>query len=142
MSEEPKALHVNPNGENWDVESTSGTLAQAESKQEAIEAAKRGVSFVLQGPPGTGKSQTIANIIAESLMAGKKVLFVSQKMAALEVVQNRLNQKELGDFCLEVHSHKMDKREVITRLMRSLSNTHLPTPSQDYQRQRQEIKQL
>jgi very-short-patch-repair endonuclease len=112
------------------------------SQQEAIEAAKRGVSFVLQGPPGTGKSQTIANIIAESLMAGKKVLFVSQKMAALEVVQNRLNQKGLGDFCLEVHSHKMDKREVITRLMRSLSNRRLPTPNQNYRLQRQELKQL
>jgi len=112
------------------------------SQQEAIEAAKRGVSFVLQGPPGTGKSQTIANIIAESLMAGKKVLFVSQKMAALEVVQNRLNRKGLGDFCLEVHSHKMDKREVIMHLMRSLNNTQLPSPSQDYQLQRQELKQL
>src|SRR5215212_6715675 len=112
------------------------------SQQEAIEAAKRGVSFVLQGPPGTGKSQTIANIIAECLMAGRKVLFVSQKMAALEVVQNRLNQKGLGDFCLEVHSHKMDKREVITRLMRSLSSSRLPTPSQDYKLQRQELKQL
>ncbi len=112
------------------------------SQQEAIEAAKRGVSYVLQGPPGTGKSQTIANIIAEFLMAGKKVLFVSQKMAALEVVQNRLNQRGLGDFCLEVHSHKMDKREVITRLMRSLSSTQLPTPSEDYRQQRQELKQL
>lgn len=112
------------------------------SQQEAIEAAKRGVSFVLQGPPGTGKSQTIANIIAESLMAGKKTLFVSQKMAALEVVQNRINQKGLGDFCLEVHSHKMDKREVIMQLMRSLNNAQLPSPSQDYQLQRQELKQL
>ena len=83
------------------------------SQQEAIEAAKRGLSFILQGPPGTGKSQTIANIIAEFLMDEKKVLFVSQKMAALEVVQNRLNKKELGEFCLEVHSHKMDKRKVI-----------------------------
>jgi very-short-patch-repair endonuclease len=112
------------------------------SQQEAIEAAKRGVSFVLQGPPGTGKSQTIANIIAESLMAGKKVLFVSQKMAALEVVQNRLNHKGLGDFCLEVHSHKMDKRQVIIRLMRSLSNTQLPAPSQEYKLQSQELKQV
>jgi very-short-patch-repair endonuclease len=112
------------------------------SQQEAIEAAKRGVSFVLQGPPGTGKSQTIANIIAEFLMAGKKVLFVSQKMAALEVVQNRLNHKGVGDFCLEVHSHKMDKRQVILRLMRSLSNTQTPAPSQEYKLQRQELKQL
>ena len=112
------------------------------SQQEAIEASKRGVSFVLQGPPGTGKSQTIANIIAEFMMAGKKVLFVSQKMAALEVVQNRLAQRGLGDFCMEVHSHKMDKRKVITELMRSLSNTQSRHLKGDYRLLKQELKQL
>jgi len=90
------------------------------SQQEAIEAAKAGASFVLQGPPGTGKSQTITNIIAESLAAGKHVLFVSQKMAALEVVQNRLNQAGLGGLCLQLHSHKRDKREVVQELIDSL----------------------
>ncbi len=90
------------------------------SQQEAIEAAKVGASFVLQGPPGTGKSQTITNIIAESLAAGKHVLFVSQKMAALEVVQHRLSQAGLGDFCLQLHSHKRDKREVVQELIASL----------------------
>ena len=90
------------------------------SQQEAIEAAKAGVSFVMQGPPGTGKSQTITNIIAEMLAAGKRVLFVSQKMAALEVVQHRLNQTGLGDFCLQLHSHKRDKREVVKELIDSL----------------------
>ncbi|HSD84429.1 MAG TPA: DUF3320 domain-containing protein, partial [Anaerolineae bacterium] len=90
------------------------------SQQEAIEAAKAGVSFVMQGPPGTGKSQTITNIIAEMLAAGKRVLFVSQKMAALEVVQQRLNQTGLGDFCLQLHSHKRDKREVVKELIASL----------------------
>ena len=40
MSDEPKALHVNQTGENWEVESSLGTVAQAETKQEAIEAAK------------------------------------------------------------------------------------------------------
>jgi len=112
------------------------------SQQEAIEAAKRGLSFILQGPPGTGKSQTIANIIAEFLMAEKKVLFVSQKMAALEVVQNRLNQRELGEFCLEAHSHKMDKRKVIDDLMRSLSNTQPPSRKTNYQSNLVELKQL
>jgi very-short-patch-repair endonuclease len=90
------------------------------SQQEAIEAAKAGVSFVMQGPPGTGKSQTITNIIAEMLAAGKRVLFVSQKMAALEVVQHRLNQIGLGAFCLQLHSHKRDKREVVRELIASL----------------------
>ncbi|CAG0931679.1 hypothetical protein TFLX_02230 [Thermoflexales bacterium] len=90
------------------------------SQQEAIEAAKAGVSFVMQGPPGTGKSQTITNIIAEMLAAGKRVLFVSQKMAALEVVQQRLNQTGLGALCLQLHSHKRDKREVVRELIASL----------------------
>lgn len=112
------------------------------SQQEAIEAAKRGMSFVLQGPPGTGKSQTIANIIAEFLMTGRKVLFVSQKMAALEVVQNRLSRKGLGEFCLEAHSHKMDKRKVIDSLMQSMMKTQLPTKVNNHKAMQQEIKQV
>ena len=75
-------------------------------------------------------------------MAEKKVLFVSQKMAALEVVQNRLNQKGLGEFCLEVHSHKMDKRKVVDDLMRSLSNSQPPKHRADYQNIQNEINQL
>jgi hypothetical protein len=90
------------------------------SQQEAIEAAKAGLSFVLQGPPGTGKSQTIANIITEFLASGRHVLFVSAKMAALEVVQARLKKAGLGDFCLQVHSHKRNKHEVVEELGQSL----------------------
>ncbi|HEU4781841.1 MAG TPA: DUF4011 domain-containing protein, partial [Ktedonobacterales bacterium] len=74
------------------------------SQQEAILLAKADVSFVLKGPPGTGKSQTIANIIAERLGQGKKVLFVSEKMAALDVVRKRLHEAGLGDFCLDLHN--------------------------------------
>jgi very-short-patch-repair endonuclease len=91
------------------------------SQHEAIAAATRGASLVLDGPPGTGKSQTIANVIAEFLAAGKTVLFVSEKAAALEVVQRRLQDKGLADFCLACHSHKANKREVVTELSRSLS---------------------
>ncbi len=86
------------------------------SQQEAIVAAKAGASFVLQGPPGTGKSQTIANIIAESLGLGRSVLFVSEKMAALEVVQERLSKAGLGEFCLDLHSNKTDKKTVLNQL--------------------------
>ncbi len=86
------------------------------SQQDAILCAKRGLSFVLQGPPGTGKSQTITNIIAESLAAGKKVLFVSEKMAALEVVHKRLKEAGLADFCLILHSHKASKRDTLEQL--------------------------
>lgn len=91
------------------------------SQQEAILLAKNGMSFVLQGPPGTGKSQTITNIIAESLAAGKKVLFVSEKMAALEVVHRRLQVAGLADFCLVLHSHKTSKRAVLDQLEASLN---------------------
>ena len=80
------------------------------SQQDAILMAKKGISFVLQGPPGTGKSQTITNIIAESLADGKKVLFVSEKMAALDVVHRRLAGAGLDDFCLVLHSHKANKK--------------------------------
>ncbi|WP_380681263.1 AAA domain-containing protein [Salinigranum sp. GCM10025319] len=70
------------------------------SQQEAIEAAKAGMDFVLQGPPGTGKSQTISNVIAEKLARGERVLFVSPKQAALETVERRLDDVGLGRFCL------------------------------------------
>ena len=89
------------------------------SQQAAIVAARDGASFVLQGPPGTGKSQTIANIISEALAAGRSVLFVSEKMAALEVVQRRLEQAGLGAFCLELHSRKANKREVVRSFERA-----------------------
>jgi very-short-patch-repair endonuclease len=91
------------------------------SQQDAILFSKKGVSFVLQGPPGTGKSQTITNIIAENLAEGKKVLFVSEKMAALEVVHKRLSQAKLDDFCLTLHSHKANKRAVLNQLGKSLN---------------------
>ena len=90
------------------------------SQQDAISAARKGVSFVMQGPPGTGKSQTITNIIAELLADGKKVLFVSEKAAALEVVRRRLDEAGLGDFCLTLHDHNAKRRDIIEQLSRSL----------------------
>lgn len=86
-----------------------------------IEEIKNGKNLVVEGPPGTGKSQTIANAIAELLAAGKKVLFVSEKMAALEVVKGRLDSVGLGNFCLELHSHKSNKRAVLNELERTVS---------------------
>ena len=97
------------------------TVVDADSSQiEAIEMAKSGKSFVLQGPPGTGKSQTITNIIAECLHDGKKVLFVSEKRAALDVVYNKLKKAGLEDFCLELHSHKANKKALVEELNRTL----------------------
>lgn len=90
------------------------------SQQVAILGAKRGVSMVIDGPPGTGKSQTIANIVAECLAAGRTVLFVAEKEAALRVVESRLRNVGLGDFVLNVHSRNMSKRAVLDELQRTL----------------------
>ena len=90
------------------------------SQWTAIELVRRGGNLVLQGPPGTGKSQTIANLIAEILAVGKNVLFVSEKMAALEVVKRRLDKVGLGDYVLELHSRHAAKREVVRELKRCL----------------------
>jgi very-short-patch-repair endonuclease len=79
----------------------------------AIEAALSGGGLVLQEPPGTGKSQTITNLIAAALARNETVLFVSEKMAALEVVYRRLRDVELEEFCLELHSHKTTRRQVV-----------------------------
>jgi very-short-patch-repair endonuclease len=98
------------------------------SQQAAILAAKKGMNFVLQGPPGTGKSQTIANIISECITMGKTVLFASEKMAALEVVKRRLEEAGLGDFCLELHSTKTNKREIIRELERCLRLQRVDEP--------------
>ena len=97
------------------------SVIDADSSQiEAIEMAKSGKSFVLQGPPGTGKSQTITNIIAECLADGKKVLFVSEKLAALNVVYDKLKQAGLAEFCLQLHSHKANKKDVIADICHTL----------------------
>lgn len=98
------------------------------SQQEAIEAAKRGVSFVLQGPPGTGKSQTISNIIAEKMAAGESVLFVSEKQAALNVVKNRLDDNDLGRFCLKAHGEQASKKQIIEDLGTELDSEPLQHP--------------
>ena len=86
----------------------------------AMLAVQEGRNLVIQGPPGTGKSQTITNILAEAIGAGKKVLFVAEKMAALEVVKRRLDSIGLGDACLELHSHKANKKALHEELKRTL----------------------
>ena len=96
------------------------------SQRVSIEYALRGQSFVMKGPPGTGKSQTIANMIAECIANGKSVLFVSDKMAALEVVYKRLSEVGLSHFCLELHSSKANKQQVVAELKRSLDETLIP----------------
>jgi len=91
------------------------------SQFEAVAYSQSGNTFVLHGPPGTGKSQTITNIIANAINDGKQVLFVAEKQAALDVVKKRLDGIGLGDFCLELHSSKTGKVEVLKKLAATLS---------------------
>jgi hypothetical protein len=85
-------------------------ICDADSSQHsALIDALRGKNLVIEGPPGTGKSQTISNLIAEALAKGKTVLFVSDKLAALQVVRDRLEERGMGAFCLELHSHRTQK---------------------------------
>jgi very-short-patch-repair endonuclease len=90
------------------------------SQLAAVMAAAAGHDFVLEGPPGTGKSQTIANIIAHCLAHGKRVLFVAEKRAALDVVFRRLREEGLEPFCLELHSNKTGKADVVAQFDRTL----------------------
>lgn len=115
------------------------------SQTQVLVQARHGHNLVVYGPPGTGKSQTIANLIAQFLRDGKRVLFVSEKMAALEVVDKRLRDKGLGPAILEVHSHRANKRAVIEELGRTLlaeKGPIQPTPESEFQRLRQLVKDL
>ena len=96
-------------------------VMDADSSQTvAIEEVRQGRNLIIQGPPGTGKSQTITNLMATAIKERKKVLFVAEKMAALEVVKRRLENIGLGDICLELHSHKANKRYVLEDLAKTL----------------------
>lgn len=97
-------------------------VLDADSSQiAAIQDVKAGRNLVVEGPPGTGKSQTIVNLIAELLAEGKSVLFVSEKMAALDVVRDRLTKVGLGKFVLELHSHKTRRKKLLNDLKKATS---------------------
>jgi very-short-patch-repair endonuclease len=111
------------------------------SQLAAVFAAAEGRSFVLVGPPGTGKSQTITNIVAHCLAEGKSVLFVSEKMAALSVVHDRLARLGLGPWCLELHSNKSQKRDVIARLGQPSTQVE-GRAHEDWQREARRLEEL
>ena len=122
--QEPKSS-INPSTPNIDkylspVETHH--VVDADSSQAlAIHDVSQGRNLAIQGPPGTGKSQTITNLIAEAIAKGKRVLFVAEKMAALDVVKRNLDEVGLGDACLELHSHKMNKKAVIDELKQTFN---------------------
>jgi len=123
------------------------TVLDADSSQlAAVVDVSRGRNLVIQGPPGTGKSQTITNMIARAVMDGRSVLFVAEKMAALEVVKSRLERVGLGAACLELHSNKTNKRQLLLELDRTWQLQGADTngtdaEEQSYQLQRQKLNE-
>ena len=140
-----ETTHEFPNPDTLDSVYAATDIAipiSADSSQlSAICAAGEGRSFVLHGPPGTGKSQTITNIIANALFQGKSVLFIAEKMAALSVVEKRLASIGLGPFCLEVHSNKAKKKDVLTQLDEVLNIGKYKSPA-EYEEKAQRLSQL
>ena len=116
-------------------------LSADSSQLAAVYAASQGKSFVLHGPPGSGKSQTITNMIASALYQGKSVLFVAEKMAALSVVEKRLNKVGLGPFCIELHSNKAQKRAVLKQLEETLNVGRIKKPA-EYKVQADKIAEM
>lgn len=119
----------------------------ADSSQHSalIDALSLKKNLVIVGPPGTGKSQTITNLIAACLAEGKKVLFVAEKLAALEVVKNRLSQAGLDPFVLELHSNKTNKKRVLEEITKRITfrphhPTDLPRLQQQLEAHRQDLK--
>ena len=124
-------------------ETTHQVMDADSTQQRALAAVLAGHDLVIQGPPGTGKSQTIANLIAMLLAAGKSVLFVAEKQAALNVVFDRLERVGLRDFCLALHSSKALKTEVVKELRRAFDAMTPGSPpakvSDDLRRKRGEL---
>lgn len=99
------------------------------SQAEAVAFARAGRTFVLEGPPGTGKSQTITTIIADQIAAGRRVLFVAEKGAALDVVRRRLDEVGLTPYVLDLHDEHARPAQVRERLRIALAQ--LPRPDED-----------
>lgn len=128
----------------FDVAQTMHVIDCDSSQSLVIEEAARGRNLVIQGPPGTGKSQTITNLIAAAVTSGKTILFVAEKMAALEVVKRRLDNIGIGDMCLELHSKMTSKKVVLQEVDRTLKlgSPKLPDELPETIRRLKELQQM
>ena len=127
--------------ETVDPVDVAAPLPADSSQLSAVCAAGEGKTFVLHGPPGTGKSQTITNMITNALYHGKSVLFIAEKMAALSVVQKRLESIGIAPFCLELHSNKAKKADVLGQLDRTLQSAKIKTP-EEYTAEAERLRRL
>lgn len=91
-------------------------------QENAIHQVKKGKSLVVQGPPGTGKSQLICNLLADAMAAGKRVLLVCQKKAALDVVYQRMEARGLAQFLGLVHDFRNDRRQVFDKIAHQIAS--------------------
>ncbi|MCS5489841.1 AAA domain-containing protein [Algoriphagus limi] len=103
------------------------------SQELALTKVRQGKSLVVQGPPGTGKSQLIANLVSDFIARGKKVLVVSQKRAALDVVYERLEKMGFGPFLALVHDFKADQKGLFEKIRNQIESI------EDYQNQNRGI---
>lgn len=135
---DPNAKNVEATPEDLDAEIAKLPIASDETQVRAVLKSLTGESFIIQGPPGTGKSQTITNLLARNLQEGKRVLFMSEKPAALAVVKDRLDEIGLGDFILDLHDKGTKPANIRNQLLAAMDakpeidKTGLDAASADY----------
>lgn len=116
FSDQPKNILNKQDSEKENLKEKYHIISCDPTQSNAIKMAKSGDSYIIQGPPGTGKSQTITNLIADYIARGKRVLFVCEKRAAIDVVFYRLKQQKLDELCCRIHDSQADKKEFIMNL--------------------------
>lgn len=108
--------------EEFSFKDTFNVVASDPTQNLAVKYSEAGQNYIIQGPPGTGKSQTIANLVANFVANGKKVLFVCEKRAALDVVYYRLKNQSLEQLCCLIHDSQADKKSFIMSLKETYNN--------------------
>jgi hypothetical protein len=143
-----EAREATPFADEYDVEAPNiekkipFLVTEADSSQLSVLVdLADGRSLAVEGPPGTGKSQTIVNAIAAAIAEGKKVLFVAEKMAALEVVKSRLEALGLGEFVLPLQAERSTREQVISSV-RDRMTMSTPRSPRDYDEKLGEYRRL
>jgi very-short-patch-repair endonuclease len=130
-SDGPVISDDEPIDDHIDITKAVHVVPADSSQAVVVDEALHRRNLVVQGPPGTGKSQTITNIIAAAVHSGQSVLFVAEKTAALSVVHDRLSRAGLSPLCLEMHSRKANKRDVLKSLDEALRLSGTTTSGAD-----------